>query len=218
MKRIGGTFDGTAATINIGIGFRPDEVRVYNMGDAGNVLPYLVWMKNFRKATNVEGFLLTPNAALADYATGEGLSVYTGGVRITTSNETNLIKDPAPSKIGSVNKWTLDTSGNRTGHFNIEKNSLCVVESRILIAGDSPGSVDKWYTIEAITSDGEAADEVTLSEAAPTGIVKAIIGAFDYIAAAVDIIMPEGFTIKATGALNVDAETMCFTADLWDLM
>jgi hypothetical protein len=216
MKKVRGTFDGTAATINVGLGFVPDRVLLMNVGDGNAAFPHIIWDNNMRVAANVEGILLTPNAPLADYTAGQGISPYYGGDKIVTAAETHLVKDPAPNKIGNVLTWTLNTSANRTGKFNIEKAALVVAGSRILINQGTPGSVAKWYTIEAITSDGEQDDEVTLNYAAPSGQVLYISGAFDFIAAAAGVIMPKGFTLAATGTVNVNSEMIAFEAEAND--
>jgi hypothetical protein len=219
MKKVGGTFDATGAVINVGIGFVPDKLIIWNNTDAED--QRVIWSRDFRVAARVEGNHYQGDDAAAisvtPLAAAGGIKPYYGGDVIVTAAETHLVKDPAPNKQGSVTGWTLDTAANRTGKFNIDSLPTGVAAgSRILIDAGTPGSIAKWYTIEAITSDGGQDDEVTLSEAAPSGDILFISGAFDYISAAANITMPAGFTLAALADFNVDSDQLAFEAEKWD--
>lgn len=219
MKKVGGTFDGTGALVRVGIGFVPDKLTLYNNTDAED--QRLVWTRDFRVAAVVDGILYSgdddADMDVTPLSTGVGVHPYMGGDIITTAAETHLVKDPAPNKQGAIEKWTLDTSANRTGKFNIDSLPTGVAAgSRILIDAGTPGSIAQWYTIEAITSDGGQDDEVTLSYAAPSGDILFISGAFDYIAAAANVTMPQGFILAAHATFAADSDQMAFEAEKWD--
>ena len=207
MKYVSGSFNGTGADLYIGIGFIPDFVRVWNCEASTSAVNE--WNCNMRAADAAGGFAIA--AAATKVALAAGIAIYRGGTKLTSASTVYLKKDPAPDKrasgtLGTISKWTLDTSGNRTGKFDYGCNTSYVGEgSKIRIDG-------KWYFITALTNDGDADDEVTLSEAAPTGNIEFISGMYDYIGGSTGDIIPAGFFIDSTAVCNVSGEYACFEA------
>lgn len=225
-KRIGGLFNGTGAAVYLCIGFIPDWVKVWAVSDAE--LAHAYWNKNFRAAASVEGFMEhNGDQIVAKYASGAGIRPYHGGEFMTAAKQTSvtygegvfLARDDEeyrdkdlPTGGQTIDRWTLDTPGSRTGHFNGDvAGSYIGAGSKIKIDG-------RWYVIEALTAgQGEAADEVTLNVAVPSGIVQAIKGKYDYAPLPLNSVSKEGFVINATADINVNNELQAFEAGVYDL-
>ena len=214
-QRIAGTFNGTGAALHIGIGFVPDWVYVRNLEDS--IDSSVTWNKHMNRFPDypegIEQYTGTTYRQDADLAFGGGIRKYYGGDVFTSTQTAYLIKDDnnyVTSSYGTINAWTLDTAGTPTGHFNVEADTTYVGEgSMILIDG-------KEYGITAMTSNGESTDEVTLSEAAPSGVITFIGNLFDYVGVTKNIHMPAGFSINATDVINVSGEACFFEAGTYD--
>ena len=243
MKSVTGTFNGTGAAVFICCGFIPDKVTVRAVGDAGAVSPSIVWTKNDRVAAHIEGVVDTDGAtALVEKAAGTGISIYEGGENLTALQQTSvaygegiyLEVDKLDYRYGTdqmpgggsgdavsdtIGVWTLDTSGNRTGHFNEDVTGAFIGPgSRILLENGNNGKVkQKWAVVEALTAgQGEAADEVTLNRSVETGIVRVIKGKFDYKPIKVGALTPAGFLLSMTALVNVNDELQAFEAIQYD--
>ena len=72
------------------------------------------------------------------------------------------------------------------------------------------------YTIVALSSNGEAANEVTLNVSVSTGAITKIGRMYDYVGGSEGDILPDGFAILATDLINVSGEMCAFEAGLWD--
>jgi hypothetical protein len=107
--------------------------------------------------------------------------------------------------------WTLDTSANRTGHFNEDVTGTYIGEgSKIII--DSPGLGPREYTILALTAtQGEAADEVTLNYAVPSGPVRYISGMYSMKPMIAGEVTPAGFLLSMA-TVNANGNICAFTA------
>ncbi len=221
MKKIAGTFDATGAIINVGLGFIPDSVIIRNHTDAED--QFVTWNRHMRVAAIVAGMHSDGDDSsdfdLTTLAATTGISPYIGGDVIVTAAETHLVRDPSIDKKGGIKTFVIDTAANRTGHFTGITSLPTGVAAGSIISVDraeQPGSIIEFAVIEAITSDGEADDEVTLSKALASGKIFVITGAFDYIAAAAGVIMPPGFTLAALTNFNVDSDLLAFEAEKWD--
>lgn len=209
MNRISGTFNTPASgDLYICIGFLPDWVKIWNTETTNEEVQF--WSKNFRSSEMIGGQDIDDDGTISPVTVGAGIAPYRGGHTVTAAEATAgtyLVADPSPDKraLGTgvaINKWTLDTAASLTGHWNDVCNTTYVGEgSRIKIDG-------VWYTVTAVTSNGEAANEVTLNEAAPSGVIEMLTGMYDYIAAAAGKVTPKGFFIDAT------AEVFNATTDL----
>jgi len=220
QSRISRTFNGTGAALYLGLGFVPDWVKIHNIEDAN--FCELRYSVNSRVPGQVEGVLYTDGVPSA-LAYGAGVAPYRGGDYLPSGGTTvYLVEDPERDKrdagiLGTVNKWTLDTAANRTGHVDAGVNTTYVgVGSRMLIKPTNiPASAPIWVTVLAITNDGDAADELTLSEVVQSGDVLFISGMYDMIAAPSEAIMPAGIIINETGALNVSGEYCYIEAGIY---
>ena len=242
MKCVSGTFNGTGAALFVLCGFVPDKVVVRAVGDAGNLSPSLVWTKNDRVAAHVEGVLDTDGATqLVDEPAGSGICIYEGGELLTAAMQTStgygegvyLIKDDKDYRYGTdaqpgggsgdavsttIDTWTLDTSGDRTGSFNEDVTGAYIgAGSRILLDNANGNVKQKWAVIEALTAgQGEADDEVTLNRAIESGVVRFISGKYDLAPLAVGLRTPAGFKLNMTANVNEFDELQTFEAYLFD--
>jgi hypothetical protein len=227
-KIVSGTFNGTGLASYICLGFVPDWVRI--RGLESSTLATLRWSKNFRAADcdngveeHVGSTYIQPAAATA----GTAIEPYFGGDKLTSTTQPTLtyggqiyylgwdLKDYRGTDIAAgsdaIGTWTLDTSGNRTGHFNNDVVGTYIGEgSRITIDG-------RDYLIEALTAgQGIAANEVTLNYAVATGDVERISGMYDLAAIPVGNVTPAGFKLNMTTPVNATGEMQWFEAGLYD--
>jgi len=213
---ISGTFKTPASgDIYICIGFLPDWVRVYSNSSANEEIGY--FSVHHTRSLNMEaGITIDDDGAITPDTYQTGIQIYRGGDIITASTtpstSTCYVRDPDPDKRDAgtgetIDTWTLDNSSNRTGHWNDVCSTTYVgMGSRINIDG-------LWYSITALTSNGEDTDEVTLGEAAPSGTIYALHGMYDYIAISANKPAPPGFWIDSdSNLLNATSEIAFFEA------
>lgn len=214
MKKFAGLFVGSGAARNIGLGFVPDKVVIRNITSAN--IEVVHWAKHMAALAATGGGVLErldTTVSTAKIAQAAGVSVYLGGDKVTSATAANIVAAHgipayagdmrAKGTLGLVEWWTLTTSANRTGKFNAGVNTDYVkAGSRILIG-------DAWYTIQALTNDGDANDEVTLDRAALSGEIKKITFPYDLYNAPVGAVMPAGITLAETAHCNVNGE-LCF--------
>jgi len=226
--RIAGTFNGTGAALYLGIGFIPDYVRVENLESAS--METIEWSRHMARAADLKYGRQTSLVPLstvvgtANYAalTSVGVTEYLGGDLITSASTAYLVRDPAWDKRdaystgNAITKWTLDTAGNRTGHFDKEASTTYVGEGSEVWIQHPHSHRPARYRIEAMTSNGEATDEVTLNIAAPSGIVVALGPMYDYKGAAAGVTMPPGFALTEVTNVNVSGELCWFEAGTYD--
>lgn len=216
---VSGTLNGTGASIYVGCGFIPDEVYVYNCEASTPIMG--IWNRDMRTAEQIGG--VTIAAALARSTVGAGIAPYRGGT-VTASGNTAYVIPFADAYSGKTNNlvaantssstittWTLGNSGNKTGNFNFGVNTTYVGEGSKVVIWDDLTKTEYVVVMTALTNDGDAANEVTLSEAVPSGTVRFIGPMYDYIAAPADVVMPQGFSIDDTD-LSVSGEYLSFTA------
>lgn len=81
-----GTCDGTGAAINVCLGFIPRYVKVWNMEDAGTLLPTLEWTKQQSFVAAVDEGIKNTGISGMDFnrvvMTANGISAYNGGDQI----------------------------------------------------------------------------------------------------------------------------------------
>lgn len=231
MRRIGGTFNGTGADVYLCIGFVPDWVRVWNLEGTQRIM--LEWNINMMRAAEVvEGIQLTAaDQTAAALTIGTGLLPYYGGVTLSSTlagtttygegvylkwdhNDYRKLAANSPNGIGDAStedivKWTLDTAAANTGHFNAGVAETYIGEgSKIIIDG-------KIYSIVALTTDGDAADQVTLSHSVKTGEIQFIGGMYDFKPMVAGEVTAEGFLISNT-TVNVNDAMIAFEAGKYD--
>jgi len=226
MKTVAGTFNGTDAAVYLCLGFVPDRVKIRAVEDtdAGT----LEWDINYRSAEQDNGVVYHTAGGIVPVllTAGQGIEPYEGGDLMTTVNQTTVAngegiylkrddKDYRSSDIidGSdlIDTWTLDNSGNRTGHFNNDIVGTYIGEgSRVCIDG-------KWYVIEACAgSAGSGDNEVTLSRAAGSGDVQFISNMYDYSPVPIGDVAPAGFKCCKTSIINVNDELQAIEASLFE--
>lgn len=200
---ISGTFVDQAAAIYLGLGFIPDFFKLRNLSDTED--PTLEWNINMRTILPLEGYAHTgdddADMDIAPLAYGAGVTIYRGGTAITSSStpstSTYLARIDNPDKRDAgtgddIDTWTLDTSGDRTGHWNDVCNTTYVgVGSRICVDG-------KWATVTELTGNGEADDEVTLSEALKSGNINMLTNIYDWVTQASGTLTKAGVIISDT--------------------
>jgi hypothetical protein len=211
-SRISATFLQQNAAMYIGLGFLPDWVRIRAL--TTDTMIELEWSVNMRALACIEGFLRTgivdTDMDIVDLAYGEGVAHYLGGDVITSgttpSTTTYVSQDKAPDKrsvntgYDPIDTWTLDTIGNRTGHWNAECSTTYVgVGSRICVDG-------KWATVLALTSNGESDDEVTLSLPLPSGNIEFLGPMYDLTTQVSGTVTKPGILVSDTTYL-LDAAT-----------
>jgi len=225
-KIVSGNFNGTGAALYLGIGFVPDFVRIFNQEDGS--LAQLVWSRGCRSKEQEEGRLLyndtAPNSLLLVLAHGAGVAPYLGGDKMTAASTAYLVKDeldyksnPKDGGTGVISRWTLDTSDDRTGHFNQGVDTTYVGEGSLVVIREGVGN-GKIYEarVTAMTADGDATDNLELSLAIGSGDVLAVKGMYDYRGAASGVVIPAGFVINATSVINVSGEICYFEAGTYD--
>lgn len=230
---VGGKFHGTGARVYICCGFVPDFVDVINLEDIGE---RIWWNKYMTLAAAVEGYYMATAGSGADQAVTEGVRQYFGGDLLTSATEGTttygegvyLKPESADWRYGNglapgggsgegdsvtIDTWTLQTAGSRSGKFNED-----VISTATHIAAGSAIQIDGlWYVIESVTAgSGEADNEVVLNHAAGSGRVDKIEGCYGYTPMAAGETTAAGFTLNETTNVNSDGHMIAFTAGTFD--
>jgi len=222
MQIVTGTFDGTGAAINVGIGFIPKRLKLWNVTETTLPLSYAEWMREFAGlADRAQGtsmaFLNDGNGDALSYALGAGIAPYAGGV-VGDNTEVYLIKDPHMNKCArgasdtEINLYTKysGATGSLNAGFSTVAPNIVGIGSEIWI--DS-GTGAKQYYISTCTAPGTTAGHITLNATVPTGTITYLGGRFTHVQCPPTHTMPAGFTINfTTGAINTDSEMIAFIA------
>lgn len=223
--KVSGVFNGTGAAAYLCVGFVPRKVRLWNLENSTEYL--LEWVADcMRNLTCYEGWLYT-NGVPGALTVGAGVRQYEGGDLLTSSNQTSVAygegvflgfdfqdyraNNTYGASAGAIDTWTLDTLANRTGHWNVAKvasGNRIGAGSRIRIKETSSGLV-KEAGIAAITSDGEATDELTLTRAIGSGKITFVGGMYDMAPIALGKVTPAGILLSDT-TLNANDNTIAF--------
>lgn len=221
-----GIFSGSGAARYIGLGFIPKKVTIQNIQAADIAL--IEWDEKFAAySTMSEGKQTFINGTSVDIGlltVGTGIIPYDGGDVVTSAAATHIIpvndvqdqdtigdmRDKGAN--GTITKFTLDTAANRTGHFDHAVDTDVVgVGSRVRIAHLN-GQIEDYY-IQAITNDGDAADEITLDRLPVTGQCDYISYKHDFISAPAGSEMPAGIYLAETAKTNVSGELCLICAE-----
>jgi len=231
MRRVGGTFNGTGADVYLCIGFVPDWVRVWNLEGTCRILLEWNWLM-MRSGELVEGIQITgADAAAAALTKGNGLLPFNGGTVLTATtagtttygegvylkwdhNDYRYTDANAPSGIGDassadITKWTLGSATNYTGNFDNGADEDYIGEGSIIIIDG------KKYSIVGFTSDGSAANDVTLSHPAKSGDIQFIGGMYSTKPMVAGEVTKEGFLVS-NATVNVDGQMCAFEAGKYD--
>lgn len=217
MKCVSGTFNGTGADLNVGIGFIPDDVLLVNLEGTDEVS--VRWLKNMRSAEQVAGLQLSASTT-SPLTVGTGISPYRGGESFSSAQTAYLSEETPGDKRtagtgADIDTWTLGSSANKTGNWNAECNTDYIGEgSQIVIQETATGKI-KEVVITALTSNGEQANEVTLSEAVASGKILKIGPMYDYTGVSANEITKAGFTVANT-TVNVSGNMCMFVAYQYD--
>jgi len=196
VQMIQGHFNGTGAQMYLQLGSIPYRIKIWNL--EGDTAFYLEWSRDMVHSLECcEGIYRAEAAtALDDLPFGYGIAPYRGGELLTSTNQPSIVNGNASvdfvevdhknyryytdtdagifgdAATEDIDTWTLDTAATPTGHFNADATGTYIGEgSTIRIIDDS-----NKHTYEAcITADlstaGKEDNEVTLSEAVPSGKV-----------------------------------------------
>lgn len=222
MQMIRGSFQGTGAAFYLCLGTLPSWIKIWNLEDTSNLEQMIWWSQAYRKtAKGFDGFrlnLLASSMTASDEVAAAGLTPYVGG-DVGDGTETYLMRDPEPNKfakgaIAEINRWVLDTPASKTGHFN---SAVCTTAGPDKVGIGSVIKIDsgagvKSYVITALSNDGDAANDVTLDLAAPSGIVTHVGGMYDWVRVPSGVKTSPGIYCAITDTINVDTEMAAFEA------
>lgn len=206
-------FKGTGAALTVCLGMVPDYVRMINISATNPV--ELIWNKRIARVAAVRGGLLNTNggALIAKLAITAGIEPYYGGTQLTAASSAILMpyaddSDMRDAVAGQapVKSWVSDTPGSGTGHFDAGVNTTYVgVGSRVKVYSPQTRSTIE-AVIDAISNDGDAADEVTLldlkGDAVRSGDVHYIGPITDLRGALAGEQTKDGILINATSGIN----------------
>jgi len=220
MQRITGIYRGLGTgAVKIALGFIPHEIHITRLGQAVATAFEVFWNADMlRAALARNGGLARSNATtwvgLADTA---GIKPYLGGDTVSTASLAGQIHRDEVAAYrgnlkGTIGRWTLDTAANRTGHFDAGlATTYCGVGSRVVVVADSNGKTYE-VNVAALTNDGDAANEVTLDQAVPSGRVVHVGGAWDFVPAPAGTILPAGIEITDVTYANVASNDFALVA------
>jgi hypothetical protein len=218
MKKFIGIVKGTAATLNVCLGFKPRKVRVTNLTD----LTELVFATDMRAGVLAETHYGISRAKAGDLAAittaAAGVVPYVGGTLLSAASTTCLVRNDkdqrgAYNANAPISTFTIGSVANKTGNFNVEASTDVVgAGSVVVIKGVE-------YYVVAMTSNGESANEVTLN-AVPAGAVAGAVfsvdkirSRFDLVGAPAGVVTPDGFTLGASATVNGNGGVILIEAE-----
>ena len=224
-SKVSGVFNGTGAAVYLCVGFVPRKVYLKNVE---NGTEYVIEWTNAnlrcQAGASAGGWLYT-NGAPAPVIASAGVRQYEGGDLMTSANQTSVaygegiflgmdLKDYRAdnaygASAGAIDTWTFD--GTLSGHWNVaavSSGARIGAGSKILIKETSSGLV-KEAGITAISNQGAAATEVTLSRLIGSGQILYVGGLYDLAPIALKKVAPAGILLSDT-TLNYDDNTIYF--------
>ena len=242
MRKVTGIAVGAGTSaMYIGLGFVPTKVRLSIIDQAE--AEELIWSTDMaRAATGAEGILRagvgnTPGLALLTL--GIGVQPYYGGDMVSSKSANHVVHKSSmqvnvrgtglidwggdmrsmPGGTGPVSSWTLQTAGSYTGKFDQGVDLTYVnVGSPVFIrpfVGSGYGPVRCVY-VTAISNDGNADNEVTLSQAVPSGQVTFMGYRYDFAQVPVGYTMEQGIVINDVTYINVSGQKFLIEAEAAD--
>ncbi len=220
MNKASGLYIGLGTgTMRVGLGFVPRKLKIRQVGTANLVT--LDWDQEMgRSATGAGGIVRagvanTPGFVLL--AANAGVRAYFGGDTVAAATLANqvpvsIVTAYAGTRQGTIKEWTLGSSANRTGSFDV---ALDTDKTGVGSLVEVRAADQKIYTayILALTNSGNAANEVTLDRSVPPGVVTFIGAKVDYVAAPAGIKVPAGFEVLDTTYANVASTVFSFDAE-----
>ena len=227
MRVVSGTFMLPASDIDLyfGLGFVPDWVKMYSM--AANE-QYAHWSIHMMRDASVLGGIEADDDGTIEANTFEiGIQPYRGGVAVTPAQASagnclawdkldySKAASHDPGSYSDITTWNFVTG--QTGYWDKGCNTTYVgVGSVIWIASGSEAA--KRYVIAALSNDGDASAEVTLSEAnVYSGTITKISSMYDMKIMTAGKIIPAGFWLDSTATfLLATSEQAYFVAGTYD--
>lgn len=219
MNKFIGIIKATAATLNVCLGFIPRKVRVTNLTD----LTEHIYATDMRAGVLAETHYGVSRAKAGDLAAvttaAAGIVPYAGGTLLSAASTTCLVRNDkdqrgAYNANAPISTFTIGHVANKTGNFNVEASTAVVgAGSVVVIKGVE-------YYVVAMTSNGEAANEVTLNDI-PAGAVAGSVfsvdkirSRFDLIGAPAGVVTLPGITIGASATVNnTDGDVLLIEAE-----
>ncbi len=218
LRQISGTFNGTGADLYVGLGFRPDWVKIMSLETTDEERQY--WTRDMRSIEMFGGYSVDDDGTISPVTIGAGIAEYLGGDVIAAASTVYLqkySKDQRAAGAGGVtSRWILDTPGSRTGHFNNPINTTYVGEGSIVQIGKEAAPGRAEAVILAMSNDGDATDEVTLSKDLGSNEVLYISRMYDYWGVSANTVMSPGFFLDSTAAVNTSGDMLRFEAGTFD--
>jgi len=218
LRQVSGTFDATGADLYICIGFVPDWVKIRSLETTNE--EYAEWNRNMRSAEMFGGITLDDDGTLSPVTIGAGIAEYLGGDYVSAASTTYLQKYSKDQRDagsgGTITRWVSDTPASRTGHFDNPVNTTYVGEGSIIEIGREAAPGRERCTLLALTNDGDAADEVTLSKSLGSDQVLYVSRMYDYWGVAAGTTTKPGFFIDSTSSINTDNDMCFFEAGTFD--
>jgi len=235
LQILSGHFEGTGADLYLQLGAIPKYFKMWGIEEG--TADTLEWCDTMAADdVSVEG-IFRPKAggAVEDYAFGEGVSPYYGGVELTSTNQSDTTygggvfierddkdyryyTDNAAGISGdastvTIDTWTLDTAATPSGSFNGDVVGTYINDGSIIrvIDNNEKHTYQAHIVGSALSASGGAADEVTLSWAIPSGKVTFLGGRYGYIPSTIGSISMAGLLINDT-SINVDGQMCAFVA------
>ncbi len=234
MHIISGVFNGTGADVYLCLGTIPFNIKLWNLEASVPVISEWAPCMGAGPLT-CEG-LSWPAAgsAVLDHAFGEGIQPYYGGDLMTTTNQTSVTygegvylerddtdyrfyTNSAAGILGDaattdITTWTLDTAATPTGHFNGDITGTYVGDGSLIRIQDNTNKhVYEAYITALTAGNGVSSNEVTLSQAVPSGRVEFIGGKFSYKPVPIGQVTKPGVLI-GYATLNVNDALIAFQA------
>jgi len=224
-SKVSGVFNGTGAAAYLCVGFVPRKVYLKNVENSTEyVIEWTDANLRCQAGASAGGWLYT-NGLPAPVIASAGVRQYEGGDLLTSANQTSVaygdgiflgmdLKDYRAdntygASAGAIDTWTFD--GTLSGHWNVaavSSGARIGAGSKILIKETSSGLV-KEAGITAISNQGAAASEVTLSRLIGSGQILYVGGLYDLAPIALKKVAPAGILLSDT-TLNYNDNTIYF--------
>jgi hypothetical protein len=215
------TFNGTGATVYLGLGFLPDWVKVFNHEITAPT--WLEWNRGMRTLGPC-GWLVehvASGATITRCAGNAGIEPFYGRRLVTGDSATaylraHTIKDQrGQGTLGWIGNFIETVYANRTGYLDHGVPATVGVGSLLAVKEKGTGGVLKTVSITTCTNDGDASGELTLSDSVHSGEVLFLGPMYDLIAGTVGDQIPQGVAIMLN-AFNVSADYMSIEAGTYD--
>ena len=218
MNKFIGIIKGTAATLNVSLGFIPRKVTIRNLTTLTGHL---------YAADMVAGVLAETHYGVSQAAAGDvaavttaaaGVIPYVGGTLLSAASTTCLSRNDkdqrgAYNANAPITAFTIGSVANKTGNFNVEASSDLVGPGSIVIIGG------KEFRVVAMTSNGQEANEVTLNDI-PAGAVAGSVfpvakirSRFDLVGSPAGVVTGPGFTLGANATVNSNGGVLLVEAE-----